>query len=91
MRRRKKSKVDGENLGVRFFKRIIEAYHDSKKITTNPGAIKRKAEKIRLQLKEEKILQKDLDLIRYDNRMKKRKKTMMEWAKGKLFTGEFMT
>ena len=38
-----------------------------------------------------KILQKDLDLIRYDNRMKKRKKTMMEWAKGKLFTGEFMT
>ena len=63
MNRRKKSKVDGENLGVRFFKRIIEAYHDSKKIPTNPGAIKRKAEKIRLQLKEEKILQKDLDLI----------------------------
>ena len=49
MNRRKKSKVDGENLGVRFFKRIIEAYHDSKKIPTNPGAIKRKAEKIRLQ------------------------------------------
>ena len=83
----KKKSIKKENPmdGLRNIYEIFsDIWQSSKKEPDNPEYIHRKAKEIRKRLAEEKQIARDLKLIRYDNRMRGRKPSLLAWIINKI-------
>ena len=67
-----------------IYKIFSDIWQSSKERPDNPEYIHRKANEIRKRLAEEKQIARDLKLIRYDNRMRGRKPSLLAWIINKI-------